>query len=357
MKNITKTILIALVLILNIELQTSSLQAQDIHFSQFTMTSVLLDPSQAGKFGGDDRAILNYRDQWRSVASPYKTYGFSYDLGFNRQHQRDNFFGLGISAFSDKAGDINLGSTFLNLSLAYHIRLNKDSYLSAGAKGGFMQRSVDDSQFRFDNQFDGSGHNDAYASGELLSNNSFFAPDFSVGLSYSYGTITNNVISNNGFDNTKINVGFAIHNVSNPGYSFFDKGNENLNFRYVLHTNTSFGVRGSNMALQPSGFIAFQQNATDIVFGTFFRYNLKEKSKFTKFSNGAAFSIGAHYRLADAFIPSLLIETGAFAFGLSYDLNISGLTPVSNGNGGFEVSVRYISPNPFGRKRSAARFF
>ena len=357
MKNTTKTILIAAVLSLNFELQTSNCSAQDIHFSQFTMTPLLLDPSQAGKFGGDDRAILNYRDQWRSVVSPYKTYGFSYDMGFNRQHQRDNFFGLGVSAYSDKAGDINLGSTILNVSLAYHIRLNKDNYLSAGAKGGFMQRSVDDSQFRFDNQFDGSGHNETYASGELIANNSFFAPDFSAGLSYSYGTITNNVISNNGFDNTKINVGLAVHNVSNPNYSFLDKGNENLYFRYVFHANTSFGVRGSNMALQPSGFIAFQQNATDIVIGTFFRYNLKEKSKFTKFSNGAAFSVGAHYRVLDAFIPSILIETGAFAFGLSYDLNISGLTPVSNGNGGFEVSVRYVSPNPFGRKRSAARFF
>ena len=357
MKNTTKTILIAAVLTLNIEFQTSNLQAQDIHFSQFTMTPLLLDPSQTGKFGGDDRAILNYRDQWRSVASPYKTYGFSYDMGLNRQHRRDDFFGIGISAYSDKSGDISLGSTFLNVSLAYHIRLNKDSYLSAGTKGGFMQRSVDDSKFRFDNQFDGSGHNETYSSGEVLENTSFFAPDFSVGLSYSYGTITNNVISNNGFDNTKVNVGFAVHNVSNPNYSFLERSNENLHFRYVFHANSSFGISGSNLAIQPSGFIAYQQKALDFVIGTFFRYNLKEKSKFTKFSNGAAFSIGTHYRVGDAFIPSMLIETGAFAFGLSYDLNISGLTPASNGNGGFEVSVRYVSPNPFGRKRSAARFF
>ncbi|HIA36045.1 MAG TPA: type IX secretion system membrane protein PorP/SprF, partial [Flavobacteriales bacterium] len=46
--------------------------AQDIHFSQFYQVPQLINPSLAGGFNGDFRAIVNFRDQWSNVA-PYKT--------------------------------------------------------------------------------------------------------------------------------------------------------------------------------------------------------------------------------------------------------------------------------------------
>jgi len=55
----TTTFLIAATLTLNFQLQTENCEAQDIHFSQFTMIPMLLDPSQAGK-GNDQRAIINF---------------------------------------------------------------------------------------------------------------------------------------------------------------------------------------------------------------------------------------------------------------------------------------------------------
>ncbi len=67
-------------------------------------------------------------------------------------------------------------------------------------------------------------------------------------------------------------------------------------------------------------------------------------------------SLGAHYRVGDAIIPGFLMEMGSFAFGVSYDINASGLTTITSGRGGYEISIRYISPNPF-VSRSQARFF
>src|SRR5690554_5112482 len=128
----------AVAIIFSFQLLSLNSEAQDIHFSQFTMTPLQLDPSQAGK-GNDQRVIINYRNQWNSVATPFKTYGFSYDTHFNKQQKKDNFFGLGLAVYSDKAGDINLGLTTLNISLAYHIKLNQESHLSAGLQGGFIQ--------------------------------------------------------------------------------------------------------------------------------------------------------------------------------------------------------------------------
>ena len=356
MKTITKNTII--IFIFNFQILIPNLKAQDIHFSQFTMTPLNLDPSQAGKFGGDTRAIINYRDQWSSVSSnPFKTYGAMFDMPFSNG-KKDNFFGGGISVYSDKAGDLSLGTTLFNLTLAYHIKINQASYFSAGVQGGFLQSSLTDAKIRSDNQFDGTGHNESLSSGEIFNNTSFFEPDFSVGISYSYGdNTTSKVMSDNGYDGKKINLGAAIHHVASPNYSFLTESNDNLNFRYVLHANTSFGVGGTNMAIQPSGFVAYQQKATEIFFGSYFRYNLKEKSKYSQFSNGAAISFGTYYRFGDAFIPSVLLELGSFAFGVSYDLNISGLSTASNGQGGYELSIRYISPNPFAVRKSQARFF
>lgn len=357
MKNKTKLIIVVM-LTFNFQLLTFNCIAQDIHFSQFTMTPLQLDPSQAGKFAGDQRAIINYRDQWSSVTSnPFRTFGASFDMPFNKG-RKDNFFGGGITAYSDKAGQASLATTVVNLTLAYHIKLNQTSYLSAGTQVGFLQSSLDENKLRFDSQFDGAGHNDNLSSGENFANTSFFEPDFAVGVSYTYGDNTTSQVTNNGsFGGKKINVGAAVHHVASPNFSFLNENTDNLNFRYVLHTNTSFGVSGTNMAIQPSGFIAYQQKATDVVLGSYFRYSLKEKSKYSQFSKGAAMSFGLHYRFGDAFIPSLLIEMGSLAFGVSYDVNLSGLSDASNGQGGYELSIRYVSPNPFAVRKSQARFF
>ena len=49
---------------------------QDIHFSQFNETPVILNPALCGT-AYDTRIVANYKNQWASVTSPYQTYGIS----------------------------------------------------------------------------------------------------------------------------------------------------------------------------------------------------------------------------------------------------------------------------------------
>jgi hypothetical protein len=56
----------------------------------------------------------------------------------------------------------------------------------------------------------------------------------------------------------------------------------------------------------------------------------------------------------DAFIPVLSIEFGQYTMGISYDINVSKLKTASSGRGGLELSIRFVSPNPFVYK-SASR--
>ncbi len=57
-------------------------KAQDIHFSQFNETPVLLNPAMSCT-AFDTRIIANYRNQWASVTSPFQTYGISIEKQLN----------------------------------------------------------------------------------------------------------------------------------------------------------------------------------------------------------------------------------------------------------------------------------
>jgi hypothetical protein len=56
--------------------------------------------------------------------------------------------------------------------------------------------------------------------------------------------------------------------------------------------------------------------------------------------------------MQDAVMVTAGLEFKGFRVGVGYDYNVSDLKNASNGNGGFEISIRYIAPSPidFARK-------
>ena len=128
-----------------------SLKAQDIHFSQFDETPLLLNPANCGVHH-DIRVIANYKNKWQSVGSPYKTFAISTEVKLLKK--KKNNLGLGIDFFSDKAGDGQMGSNQGNLSLSGIIPLNTKSLISGGLMVGFSQRSLQVSSLKWGNQYD-----------------------------------------------------------------------------------------------------------------------------------------------------------------------------------------------------------
>ena len=51
---------------------------QDVHFSQFYQTPLIVNPALTGVFSGDQRGIINYRNQWNDFA-PFTTSSISFD--------------------------------------------------------------------------------------------------------------------------------------------------------------------------------------------------------------------------------------------------------------------------------------
>jgi len=125
--------------------------AQDIHFTQFDMAPLTVNPAFTGMFDGRVRAGAIYRNQWQSVTVPYVTIGAYADMPLYIESNGD-YLSAGIQMYQDQAGDGNLKNFTGLLSVAYHKTFGK-SDLALGLQGGYAQKSIDLSKLYFGDEF------------------------------------------------------------------------------------------------------------------------------------------------------------------------------------------------------------
>jgi len=317
-------------------------KAQDVHFSQFFEAPQLVNPALTGYFVGDHRFIANFKDQWKAIGSPYRTYAFAYDMGLNKTSSETGYLALGGMIFADKAGDLNLTTIQGIVNIAYHLKISDNQTLGAALSGGFGQKSMDMTAAQWDNQYDINvgGFNPNMASNELNPFNSFTYPDLGFGMLYTIKNAESSMTSNDGI---RANFGFGVHHINSPKMKFYsDSDTTKLAPRISGHGQFQFGIPNSNLAIIPGFFYYRQGKMQEIYVGANFRYRLKEHSKYTGFINDAYFSLGGYHRFADAAIVFAQIELNDIAFGVSYDVNVSKLRVATTGRGGLELSLRYI---------------
>jgi type IX secretion system PorP/SprF family membrane protein len=327
--------------------------AQDVHFSQIAATPLLLNASQAG-LGHDALAIVNYKNQWQSVsASPYRTVNVSADFGVLKKKSGTRL-GLGLDVFSDKAGDGNMGTTAGALHLAGILGVNDNNLLSAGISSGFGQRVLNINNLSWGNQYDGVQYSSALPSGEPASFNNYSYFDLGAGISWFYSAGHSTLSSN---DARRVNIGLAVQHLNKPVYSFYGNGDERLPVKFVAHGNAAIGIKNYSLILEPSYLVMIQGGHREITPGLFVKYVNQESSKYTGRKKTSAFGLGGYYRFKDAFVAEARYEFSNWSIGTSYDFNISDLTAASKSKGGFEISLRFISPDPFGKRVSNTSSF
>ena len=318
---------------------------QDIHFSQFYTSPVLFNPGATGNFFGSQRAVINYKDQWSSIANPYKTFALAFDMHLFEHKWTKGLLGVGITAINDVAGDTKMGTTQANFSVAYRAKLSGKHSLSTGLQGGIAQRKIDSGVFRWGNQDDGvNGFDPTLPSGETYTPENFTYGDFGAGMIWNYESAKTNSTSNDGFS---ANLGASVSHINQPKGAFYDGSEEKLFLKSVVHGSIFYGIKNTNIGIKPDFLYQKQGPLQEFIVGLMARYKIGEESKYTGFKKGTAISFGGYYRSNDAFVPAVFLEYAQFAIGFSYDVNVSGLTSASKGQGGVEISLRYINPNPF----------
>lgn len=351
-------------LVILVYIMSNSLSSQDFHFSQFNENPLLLNPALAGA-NYVMRASIDYRDQWTSVSTPFKSYGISFESRFKASNwekadpKRSMIFKKskgrmagGITIYNDKAGDSKMGTLSTNLTYAMFFPLNKNARLSLGLQGGLVQRKMDDSKLIYNAQYNGYTYDATLPSGETYSRNSFMYGDLGSGIAYTYSREERSIAAN---DQINANIGLGVFHLTRPNQNFTNGSSDRLFMKYVFHGNLIFGIPNTLVGIAPSWLVQVQGAAKEITAGTMFKYYIKDDSKYTGFLKRSSVGVGVYYRTGDAIVTSVLIETGKFALGLSYDVNSSQLANASNGKGGFEITLRMMTPAAFLYQRHAGK--
>lgn len=319
----------------------SNCLAQDIHFSQFYETSILRNPSLTGIFTGDYKVGAVYRNQWSSISKPYQTALVTVETKFGIGREARDFLSVGVLAYYDKAGSINMQTMTVYPAVNYNKLLNdeKNTFLSVGFTGGYAQRSFDPSKATFDNQYQNSAYSASNASNEQFPNVKLSYWDLGTGITY----------SSSGGQNHDINyfVGVAGYHLTTPKNSFYNK-NINLDMKWNVNAGLSSPL-SDRYSMQLHANYFRQGTYNEIIAGGLLGWNKKDESNGTLMF---ALFAGVFYRVNDALIPTLKLRYKDYSFAFNYDANVSSLKAGTNLRGGYELTVfktGFIN-NPEGNK-------
>lgn len=366
MKLFFRLTLIAIIFSSVAVLPSGELQAQDPRYTQYYQAPLRLNPAMTGVFEGLWRVGANFRTQWGSVMNrPYNTYALTADL--RTPVFKSDYVGVGFSALTDVAGgglynvtDINLGVTYMKKLTGggRSYRASLTSYLVAGAQIGIGQRSVKWLNLTYSTQYvvDNNSYNQGIHSGESSNTRmTKLYPDLSAGLLW-YGMFG---------ERRSIYAGFGLFHLNRPEISLFNRSGagadvERLYIRTTVHAGGEvlIGGRGSAISLLP-GFVGmFQGPSMEMNMGLGIKYQAPRYDDFalrfsvwTRLANKLEADIDA-----DALMLVVGIDYLSFQFGVSYDINLSTLTAVSNGQGSLEFSVIYTHTGKHARGQGCPTF-
>jgi type IX secretion system PorP/SprF family membrane protein len=317
----------------------AELRAQDVHFSQYNSSPLLLNPALAGMNNCDYRVYANFRVQWPTVASgnTYRTFAGGADMSIGKITKYNSFAGIGLSFVSDQAGALNLSNNRVDLSVAYHFMLNHKGtqQISAGLQGSFNYRTINPSNATFDSQYDPTtGTVDPNGTRENFGRTKVIYGDAGLGVVYSA------MIK----ETSNVYFGFSLSHVNQPKISFYPSGQaastsagERLYMKETLHGGAAIPV-GQRLTIMPNFLVLIQGPSHEFDLGCNFKIGLGNNEK----TSTTAFHVGAQYRgVFDAVIINTRIDIKGFSCGLSYDINVSKLLPASHTIGAPEIALIY----------------
>lgn len=312
-----------------------SVQAQDIHHTQYFATPLTLNPAMTGLTKFDTRVSMNYRAQWYSVSStPYQTGVVSFDMATLKGKLPDgDALGIGIVGAYDRSGAGALTNTTVGLSLAYHkaFGVEKQHTLSFGAQGLLVQKSIAFDKLKFEDQLDPVTGEVARNSQETFPNKDLTYPDFNVGLMYS-GRIN---------DHGTAYAGVAYHHLTRPVEQFLAAGKEDfrIHSRINAYMGGSFDLN-ENTVLYASAQYQSQASATEVMLGAAAGFVLNPGHD-PEYRSNTVFYLGAWYRYGDAICPYVGFEWTKFTLGVTYDVNASSFSAATGGQGAYELSLTF----------------
>lgn len=322
-------------------------KAQDIHYTQFQNSPLNLSPGLTGVFGGDGRAVFNYRKQWRSIPVPYTTYSGSIEgkLYLNKGVY-SKFLTGGLLINQDDQGSLHLKSTLIGIPLGITLPVHKTNYLTIGVMPAFGQRKFDTKDVTFDEQWVDRIYdpgNNSYED-QLLANTNLKYFDLSAGVNFRMQSSKRR---------DRLDLGYAMHHINRPSHDFWSSSLTNPGTTR-LRSKSTFYLTGlvqlaGNFDLIGSALWQKQGAARELVYGASARFHLNQNPY-----KELALQVGINRRhyYSDAIVPHVEFLWKTITVGLTYDVNwlpkskLLGTEPpaskvITSGRGGPELAIIY----------------
>jgi|TARA_B110001454_G_C12676939_1_gene416263 type IX secretion system PorP/SprF family membrane protein len=282
-----------------------NLKAQDVHFSQFSVSSMGLNPALVGNQSVDFKASFQKRTQWASVAKPFSSIAANFEVKDILKKTS-----VGFQFLNDMAGDANFTTSQFNAAISNSFSIDRDKDFSTGILLGFTQRKVDFAALIFEQD-------------EQLQNPSFIFFDLGIGSNYS--AIVN--------DNFSFITGLSVYHINKPKQTLLNDENVRLKEKYNSYLLTFYRLNNT-IIFNPALLYSRQGKSSELLFGTAIRHELS--------SINMEFISQIFYRWDDAIIPAFGLNYNSIIAVISYDINTSDLVAASQNKGGFEFSIIYM---------------
>lgn len=312
-------------------------KAQDAVFSQFFNTTLYLNPALAGI---EDEFIvnMNHRTQWKSLQFPYTTSQVSLIMPYyTSKHSKPygHKGGIGLSVYNDISGENkSFRTTGVNATAAYNLPFDHNfvNQITFGMQIGLINKTIDTSKLQWGEQYNPFiGFDTSIASSEAgnFQNRTFI--DINSGLFWWFNPLDSEtrVIRS-------INSGVSVAHLNNPNESVLSAKKSNLPLLYKYHGSILFNV-ARNTILSANVLIAYQNGTAQQNLGTYLSYKMNNISD--SYFNETIIRFGGWARINDSFILLTEMETSAFKFAFSYDMNTSSLRYNNRSIGTYEIHI------------------
>ncbi len=325
-----------------IAIASTTVEAQDFHFSQFYNFPGAINPAHAGRMKEDIRGGLIYRSQWKQVNAPYSTFGAAVDMNFVKVPAFFDKIGAGILFVNDELPDKIFKNQQFSVSLAMHKSLDafKRHRISFGIQPGYSIKSFVSNGLYSSVDIDRSTYTPP--SGSFISkdqaitgNNNYGAFNLNAGLFYDF-TVS---------EKFSIGLGGSLFNITSPKESIVKNINNYDPTRLGRRLLSTFSLAyrmNDQFTLLPAVMYMQQQGASDINIGTALGYHLNPNKDITVF-------VGGWYRLSDAAIAMVGMQYKHVKVAFSYDATVSSFKDVRNAPnvssksvGAYEITLTYV---------------
>ncbi|MFQ3574844.1 MAG: PorP/SprF family type IX secretion system membrane protein [Cytophagales bacterium] len=309
--------------------------SQDLHFTQFYSTPLIVNPANTGRFNDDARLSFIHRRQWASLNSDFISTALSADFNLRTKWLKKDKIGFGVVGYHDDLAQGMLRTNAVHLSGAYHRMLDdaRRHRLSGGLQLGYSQKTIDDANLVFGNQYRNFVYDPNLPNNESFGGLRSGKFDVQTGFAYQF------VIS----PKLDWTTGLSFFQIHQPKESILTNSNatqNRLGRRWLGTTGINYKISDAVM-VSPQIMYMRQSKASDFNFGGFFTFTLPSATLIQLFAGG-------FYRASDAAIALVGARVKNLDMKFTYDAttsdarNIRGADFATNKPvGAYEFSLTY----------------